>query len=56
MIHINQTKYMDCFDNCMNNRCKASKANSNYKAINTANEGRGAIQKAIHQQVRFVFV
>ena len=46
MIYINQTKYMDCFYNCMNHRCKASKSNSNFKAINTAKEGRGAIQNA----------
>lgn len=37
---------MDCFVNCMNFRCKASKANSNFKAINTNNDGRGAIQNA----------
>ena len=30
----------------MNHRCKASKSNSNFKAINTAKEGRGAIQNA----------
>ena len=46
MIYINQTTYMDCFVNCMNFRCKASKANSNFKAINTNNDGRGAIQNA----------
>jgi len=42
MIYINESSRMDCYANCMNYRCKASKANRNTKAFNTFT-GRGAI-------------
>lgn len=43
MLHINRTTFIDCYNNCMNFRCKASKANSSF---NIANQGRGAISNA----------
>lgn len=46
MHHINATTRMDCFENAMNFRCKASKANSSNRVINVMKEGRGAISNA----------
>lgn len=45
MIHINRTTRLDCYNNCMNHHCKASKANSNRRAYNTATQ-MGALQNA----------
>jgi len=45
MIYINEVTRMDCYQNCMNFRCKASKANSNTNAWNTFT-GRGALSNA----------
>lgn len=46
MHHINATTRLDCYENAMNFRCKASKANSRIRAINVMAEGRGAIMNA----------
>jgi hypothetical protein len=45
MIYLNEDTKMDCFNNAMNNRCKASMSNSNTKVINTIT-GKGAIVNA----------
>lgn len=45
MIHVNRTTRLDCYNNCMNHRCKASKANSDRRAYNTATQ-MGALQNA----------
>ena len=42
MLYVNETTRMDCFLNCLNYKCKASKANSNTRAFNTST-GRAAI-------------
>lgn len=37
-LHVNATTRMDCYCNCMNFRCKASKANSSSRAYNTVTQ------------------
>jgi hypothetical protein len=45
MLHVNATTRMDCYCNCMNFRCKASKANSSSRAYNTVTQC-GAVTNA----------
>jgi len=45
MIYITDTTRMDCYENAMNYRCNASKANSYTNAYNTVTE-RGALINA----------